>query len=224
MALLITLFLVLINIFNNITTNSPKAEGLTAIEIWMLACILFVFGSLIEYAVILFKKQKVSKYGNPVYSSHSRQSAMSFRQGNYNNSYGMQYNPMGTCQQSEFADQGPFSRNPEEFGVGQRCFHQCYDTSSIQRPFCDQHFASHSSCCTQCPTSVAEIHPHPNLRVPDKNCQPTQTTPTIENQQDQTQSDSDGAKLRKSQFKYYKNQPLPTYKEQYLKGTTLCQK
>ena len=46
MALLITLFLVLINIFNNITTNSPKAEGLTAIEIWMLACILFVFGEL----------------------------------------------------------------------------------------------------------------------------------------------------------------------------------
>ncbi len=58
MALLITLFLVLINIFNNITTNSPKAEGLTAIEIWMLACILFVFGSLIEYAAILFQKQK----------------------------------------------------------------------------------------------------------------------------------------------------------------------
>lgn len=63
MALLITLFLVLINIFNNITTNSPKAEGLTAIEIWMLACILFVFGTLIEYAVILFKKQKRCKYG-----------------------------------------------------------------------------------------------------------------------------------------------------------------
>ena len=44
MALLITLFLVLVNIFNNINSNSPKAEGLTAIEIWMLACILFVFG------------------------------------------------------------------------------------------------------------------------------------------------------------------------------------
>ena len=44
MALLITLFLVLVNIFNNVTTNSPKAQGLTAIEIWMLACILFVFG------------------------------------------------------------------------------------------------------------------------------------------------------------------------------------
>jgi len=61
MSLLITLFLVLVNIFNNVTTNSPKAEGLTAIEIWMLACILFVFGALIEYAVILFKKQKEHK-------------------------------------------------------------------------------------------------------------------------------------------------------------------
>jgi len=58
MALLITLFLVLINIFNNVTTNSPKAEGLTAIEIWMLACILFVFGALVEYAIILYWKQR----------------------------------------------------------------------------------------------------------------------------------------------------------------------
>merc|ERR1712183_735790 len=57
MALLITLFLVLVNIFNNVTTNTPKAEGLTAIEAWMLACILFVFGALIEYAAILFRKQ-----------------------------------------------------------------------------------------------------------------------------------------------------------------------
>ena len=50
MALLITLFLVLVNIFNNINSNSPKAEGLTAIEIWMLACILFVFGLLTHSA------------------------------------------------------------------------------------------------------------------------------------------------------------------------------
>ena len=54
MALLITLFLVLINIFNNITTNSPKAEGLTAIEIWMLACILFVFGKMPTINEIMF--------------------------------------------------------------------------------------------------------------------------------------------------------------------------
>ncbi len=48
MQLLVTLFLVLVNIFNTVTTNTPKAEGLTAIEAWMLACILFVFGALIE--------------------------------------------------------------------------------------------------------------------------------------------------------------------------------
>jgi len=60
MALLITLFLVLVNIFNNINSNSPKAEGLTAIEIWMLACILFVFGALIVYAAILNQKLATS--------------------------------------------------------------------------------------------------------------------------------------------------------------------
>ena len=56
MALLVTLFLVLVNIFNNVTTNTPKAEGLTAIEAWMLACILFVFATLAEYAGLLFNK------------------------------------------------------------------------------------------------------------------------------------------------------------------------
>jgi len=64
MALLITLFLVLVNIFNTVTTNTPKAEGLTAIEAWMLSCILFVFGALVEYAVILFNQQKQGSPNN----------------------------------------------------------------------------------------------------------------------------------------------------------------
>ena len=34
MTLLVTIFLVLINIFNTIQTNSPKAEGLTGIAIF----------------------------------------------------------------------------------------------------------------------------------------------------------------------------------------------
>ena len=34
--------------------NFPLNIGLTAIEAWMLACILFVFGTLTEYAGILF--------------------------------------------------------------------------------------------------------------------------------------------------------------------------
>ena len=56
MALLVTLFLVLVNIFNTVTTNTPKAEGLTAIEAWMLSCILFVFATLLEYACLLFSR------------------------------------------------------------------------------------------------------------------------------------------------------------------------
>ena len=47
MTLLITVFLVLVNIFNTITTNIPKAEGLTAIEAWVIVCVLFVFGALV---------------------------------------------------------------------------------------------------------------------------------------------------------------------------------
>ena len=47
MAMLITVFLVLVNIFNTITTNIPKAEGLTAIETYIIVCILFVFGALL---------------------------------------------------------------------------------------------------------------------------------------------------------------------------------
>jgi len=55
MTLLVTIFLVLVNIFNTIQTNSPKAEGLTAIEAWVIACIIFVFGALSEYTVLLLK-------------------------------------------------------------------------------------------------------------------------------------------------------------------------
>ena len=95
-ALLVTLFLVLVNIFNTVTTNTPKAEGpclllsaqpllagLTAIEAWMLSCILFVFGCLIgglleiripeltlmfsEYAIILVRKQSESVHPPPTH-------------------------------------------------------------------------------------------------------------------------------------------------------------
>ena len=53
MTMLVTLFLVLINIHNTIQTNSPKAEGFTAIKTWVIACIIFVFGAMAEYSAIL---------------------------------------------------------------------------------------------------------------------------------------------------------------------------
>ena len=52
MALLITLFLVLVNIFNAITTNSPKADGLNALQAWVIACIFFIFGELNEVKML----------------------------------------------------------------------------------------------------------------------------------------------------------------------------
>ena len=58
MAMLITLFLVLINIFNIVTTNSPNVEGMTAIAAWMIVCIMFVFGALAGYSYLLWKKKK----------------------------------------------------------------------------------------------------------------------------------------------------------------------
>ena len=48
MALLVTLFLVLVNIFNSVTGNAPKAEGLTAVETWV---ILLSFSSALPYSV-----------------------------------------------------------------------------------------------------------------------------------------------------------------------------
>jgi hypothetical protein len=47
-------------------SNIPKAEGLTAIEAWVIVCVLFVFGALIEYAGLLLKmKLEVSKSVKP---------------------------------------------------------------------------------------------------------------------------------------------------------------
>ena len=58
MTLLITIFLVLVNIFNTITTNIPKAEGLTAIEAFVIVCVLFVFGALMGN-IFINEKNKI---------------------------------------------------------------------------------------------------------------------------------------------------------------------
>jgi hypothetical protein len=48
MGLLVTLFMVLVNIFNFVTANAPKAEGLAAVETWVVSCKIHVFGILAE--------------------------------------------------------------------------------------------------------------------------------------------------------------------------------
>ena len=54
MALLVTLFLVLTNIFNTINNLSPNVEGMNAMASWMIACMFFVFGALVGYGSILY--------------------------------------------------------------------------------------------------------------------------------------------------------------------------
>jgi len=84
MTLLITIFLVLVNIFNTITTNIPKAEGLTAIEAFVIVCVLFVFGALMEYAGILLqmklrfalKRKMTTKAGQRTEDSSNKQIAL----------------------------------------------------------------------------------------------------------------------------------------------------
>ena len=56
MTLLVTLFLVLTNIFNKIPETSPKVTAFSALTAWVLSCILFVFGALCGYAGILLRK------------------------------------------------------------------------------------------------------------------------------------------------------------------------
>ena len=67
MGLLITLFLVLVNLFISITTNSPNTKSLTSISTWVLICIIFVQGAVLEYGgILLFKYFSISNFGSKV--------------------------------------------------------------------------------------------------------------------------------------------------------------
>merc|ERR1711899_582400 len=64
MALLVTLFLVLINIFNSVRERAPISSRLNAVDFYLVICIFLVFTALLEYAVILLllKKQRKPEY------------------------------------------------------------------------------------------------------------------------------------------------------------------
>ena len=46
MAMLVTLFLVLINIFNSVRENAPISSRLNAVDLYLVICIFFVFGKI----------------------------------------------------------------------------------------------------------------------------------------------------------------------------------
>ena len=55
MGLLVTVFLVIINIFIGVKNQSPIANGLNAIDVFLVACIGQVFVALLEYALVLIQ-------------------------------------------------------------------------------------------------------------------------------------------------------------------------
>ena len=58
MGLLVTILLVLINIFNGAKSNAPKSLNLNAVDLYLVICIGQVFVVLVEYAIILCLKQR----------------------------------------------------------------------------------------------------------------------------------------------------------------------
>ena len=60
-ALIITTFLVLVNIANTVFSSSPTADTINPIQVWILACIVFVFITVIEYTYILFMMRVAKK-------------------------------------------------------------------------------------------------------------------------------------------------------------------
>ena len=58
MGLLVTIFLVLINIFNAAKGNAPTSRNLNAVDLYLIVCIGLVFIALMEFAAVLFLSRK----------------------------------------------------------------------------------------------------------------------------------------------------------------------
>ena len=62
------------------SSSAPAAEDITAMELWMLSCMMMVFAALCEYGVILFMTQRAMPYkriqqqkeGKPCCAEHSK--------------------------------------------------------------------------------------------------------------------------------------------------------
>ncbi len=67
MALLVTLFLILVNTFNNVRSMAPTSASsqLNAIDLYLVVCIFMVFLALVEYGIVLFAISV--RHGKPVF-------------------------------------------------------------------------------------------------------------------------------------------------------------
>ena len=54
MALLVTIFLMLVNIGNSERSNMPDAETMTAMDVWILSCMAFLAAALLEYSTLIW--------------------------------------------------------------------------------------------------------------------------------------------------------------------------
>ena len=61
MTLLITLLLVLVNLFGTVITKQPSSNSTTLVAIWTISCILFVTAALFAYTILLWKQGRQCK-------------------------------------------------------------------------------------------------------------------------------------------------------------------
>ena len=62
---------VLVNMFNSVLSTTPSdTSGLTALAVWILFCIIFVFIALFFYVVILVKTKRQNRKTDPVELMH----------------------------------------------------------------------------------------------------------------------------------------------------------
>ena len=54
MSLLVTIFLMLVNIGNSERSNMPDAETMTAMDVWLLSCMAFLAAAILEYATLIW--------------------------------------------------------------------------------------------------------------------------------------------------------------------------
>ena len=58
MGMLMTVFLVLINILVGVKNTSPTSNGLNSVDIFLVSCLVWVFAALLEYALVLIMNRK----------------------------------------------------------------------------------------------------------------------------------------------------------------------